>query len=144
MVAKPSVSVIHHKIKLLIENLINIRDDAGEFLVPLKDGRKIQAKCWNGWEWTQGVGLYGIWKFYEITGDAQYLKIIEDWFAERFAEGSTDKSINTMAPFLTLAFLYEKTGNITYLPWLDAWAEWAMYIAQDKVWRIPAYHLCRR
>ncbi|KAJ5590943.1 hypothetical protein N7450_004915 [Penicillium hetheringtonii] len=32
-----------------------------------------------------------------------------------------------MAPFLTLAYVYEKTGNMTYLPWLDGWAEWALY-----------------
>jgi len=39
----------------------------------------------------------------------------------------TTKNINTMVVFLTLAYLYEKTGNRTYLPWLDSWAEWAMY-----------------
>jgi len=32
-----------------------------------------------------------------------------------------------MSPFLTLAYLYEKTGEQTYLPWLDSWAEWAMH-----------------
>lgn len=32
-----------------------------------------------------------------------------------------------MAVFLTLAYVYEKTGEQTYLPWLDSWAEWVMY-----------------
>jgi unsaturated rhamnogalacturonyl hydrolase len=32
-----------------------------------------------------------------------------------------------MAVFTTLAYLYEKTGEQTYLPWLDSWAEWAMH-----------------
>lgn len=32
-----------------------------------------------------------------------------------------------MAPFLTLAYLYEETGDKTYLPYLDSWAEWAMH-----------------
>jgi unsaturated rhamnogalacturonyl hydrolase len=32
-----------------------------------------------------------------------------------------------MAVFLTLANVYEKTGEHSYLPWLDSWAEWAMY-----------------
>jgi unsaturated rhamnogalacturonyl hydrolase len=31
-----------------------------------------------------------------------------------------------MAPFLTLAYRYEETGDRTLLPWLDSWAEWAM------------------
>jgi unsaturated rhamnogalacturonyl hydrolase len=125
--SKPSSTEIHRVIDLLINNLINIRDDKGEFLVHLKNGQTIQAKCWNGWEWTHGVGLYGIWKIYEMTGNEPYLKIIEDWFAERFTEGGTSKNINTMAPLLTLAYVYERTRNQMYLPWLDAWAEWAMY-----------------
>ncbi len=32
-----------------------------------------------------------------------------------------------MAVMLTLAHLYEKTQNATYLPWLDSWAEWALH-----------------
>lgn len=123
----PSAGEIHTAINRLINNLINIKDPTGKFLLHLEDGRVIDTKSWNGWEWTHGIGLYGIWKYYEITGDASLLKIIEDWFAARFAEGGTTKNINTMAVFLTLAYVYEKTGNMTYLPWLDAWGEWAMH-----------------
>ncbi|RAK96040.1 glycoside hydrolase family 88/105 protein [Aspergillus ibericus CBS 121593] len=118
---------IHTKINLLITNLISIHDTTGEFLLPLSDGRIIDTKSWHGWEWTHGIGLYGIWKYYELTGSPHLLKTIEDWFAARFAEGGTTKNINTMAVFLTLAYVYEKTGNVTYLPWLESWAEWAMY-----------------
>jgi unsaturated rhamnogalacturonyl hydrolase len=125
--SKPPSADVHAAIRLLVGNLINIKDDTGEFLIHLDDGRVIDAKCWNGWEWTHGVGLYGIWKYYEMTGDPSLLKIIEDWFAARFAEGGTTKNINTMAVFLTLAYVYEKTGNVSYLPWLDTWGEWAMY-----------------
>lgn len=32
-----------------------------------------------------------------------------------------------MSPFLTLAYVYEKYQDQTYLPWLESWAEWAMY-----------------
>ncbi|KAJ5885997.1 uncharacterized protein N7473_008671 [Penicillium subrubescens] len=118
---------VHKSVNLLIDNLVNIKDETGRFLMPLADGRIIDTKSWHGWEWTHGIGLYGLWKYYELTGDERLLKIIEDWFAARFAEGGTTKNINTMAVFLTLAYVYEKTGNPTYLPWLDAWAEWAMH-----------------
>jgi unsaturated rhamnogalacturonyl hydrolase len=116
---------VHKSIKLLINNLVNITDTTGEFLMTLADGRVIDTKGWNDWEWTHGIGLYGIWKYYELTGEDETLKVIEDWFAGRFKAGGTTKNINTMAVFLTLAYVYEKTGNATYLPWLDAWAEWA-------------------
>ncbi|RHZ69802.1 hypothetical protein CDV55_105604 [Aspergillus turcosus] len=124
---RPSQTEVHQTVKRLITNLVNIKDATGQFLLRLQDGRVIDTKSWHGWEWTHGIGLYGIWKYYEMTGDESLLRIIEDWFAARFAEGGTTKNINTMAVFLTLAYVYEKTGNVTYLPWLDAWAEWAMY-----------------
>ncbi|KAH0490862.1 hypothetical protein TgHK011_002313 [Trichoderma gracile] len=118
---------VHSKIQLLIDGLVNIRDETGEFLMTLADGRVIDTKGWNDWEWTHGVGLYGIWHYYQTTGDAKYLQIIEDWFKNRFAAGGTTKNINTMAAMLTLAYVYEKTRNPTYLPWLDSWAEWAYH-----------------
>jgi unsaturated rhamnogalacturonyl hydrolase len=123
---KPPVAEIHRKINLLINNLVHIKDKTGKYLLHLPDGRIIDTKSWQGWDWTHGIGLYGVWKYYELTGEPSLLRIIEDWFAARFAEGGTTKNINTMAAFLTLAYLYEKTGSATYLPWLDAWAEWVM------------------
>ncbi|EKS1847109.1 glycoside hydrolase family 88 protein, partial [Cronobacter muytjensii] len=61
------------------------------------------------------------------TGDARMRAVIDDWFTGRFAEGATTKNVNTMAPFLTLAYRYEETGDTRLLPWLESWAEWAMY-----------------
>ena len=118
---------IHKSVKLLINNLVNITDTTGEFLLTLPDGRVIDTKGWNDWEWTHGIGLYGLYRYHVLTNDASTLQIIEDWFRDRFAAGGTTKNINTMAAFLTLAYLYEKSGNQTYLPWLESWAEWAMY-----------------
>lgn len=116
---------VHGKINLLINGMVNIKDKTGEFLLRLDDGRVIDTKGWNDWEWTHGIGLYGIWQYYELTGDEKCLVIIEDWFAARFAAGGTTKNINTMAVFLTLACVYERTKNPNYIPWLDSWAEWA-------------------
>jgi len=118
---------VHKKIKLLIENLVNIKDSTGEHLVKLPNGRLLDTKGWNTWEWTQGVGLYGLWMYYSLTASPEAWTPMEDWFKARFAEGGADKNINTMAPMLTLAYMYETTKNPTYLPWLDTWAEWAMY-----------------
>ena len=109
----------------LTDNLVAITDETGEFLLRLDDGRVIDTKGWAGWEWTQGIGLYGIWQYYDQTGDPAMRDIIDSWFVARLAEGTT-KNVNTMAPFLTLAYRYEETGDRTLLPWLDSWAEWAM------------------
>ncbi|EHY56491.1 hypothetical protein HRR83_002423 [Exophiala dermatitidis] len=121
-----SATSIREKIDLLIHNLVNIKDETGHFLLELADGRIIDTKGWNDWEWTHGIGLYGLYQYHALTSSASALKTIEDWFSARLAEGTT-KNINTMAVFLTLAYLYEKNGEQSYLPWLDSWAEWAMY-----------------
>jgi len=49
-------------IDLLINHLITDKDETGEFLLHLEDGRIIDTKGWAGWEWTHGIGLYGLWK----------------------------------------------------------------------------------
>ncbi|QCT21868.1 glycoside hydrolase family 105 protein [Jejubacter calystegiae] len=122
-IARDELKSLIHKVT---DNLVNIHDETGEFLLRLDDGRVIDTKGWAGWEWTHGVGLYGIWQYYHQTGDAKMRDIVDRWFADRFAEGATTKNVNTMAPFLTLAYRYEETGDQTLLPWLDSWAEWAM------------------
>ena len=111
----------------LIANLLHIKDETGEFLLHLEDGRVIDTKGWNGWEWTHGVGLFGLWNLYQLNKDPKTLDIIKRWFADRFAEGTTTKNINTVAPFLTLANLYQAEGDVSHAPYLDTWAEWVMY-----------------
>lgn len=42
-------------INRLIDCLINIKDETGEFLLRLEDGRVIDTKGWNDWEVSFGV-----------------------------------------------------------------------------------------
>lgn len=118
---------IHRTVQLLISNLVDLKDSSGEFLLRLDDGRVIDTKGWNDWEWTHGIGLYGIHQYYQLTGQPRCRQIIEDWFRDRFRAGTPTKNVNTVAALLTLANLYEETGEQTYLPYLDTWAEWVMH-----------------
>ncbi|HEY0216656.1 MAG TPA: glycoside hydrolase family 88 protein [Cellulomonas sp.] len=116
---------IQELVHRLTDNLVHITDETGQFLLRLDDGRVIDTKGWDGWEWTHGIGLYGIWQYYDQTADPVMRDVVDSWFEARLAEGTT-KNVNTMAPFLTLACMYEKTRDCTLLPWLDSWGEWAM------------------
>ncbi|MGL3608105.1 glycoside hydrolase family 88/105 protein [Rhizobium sp. G187] len=111
----------------LTENLINIKDETGAFLLRLDDGREIDTKGWNGWEWTHGIGLYGLFKYWQMSNDPKALDIITRWFAARFEEGTPTKNVNTVAPFLTLACLHECRPDQSWVPYLDTWAEWVMH-----------------
>ena len=121
-----SAEKIQHTVRRLIDNLVNITDQTGEFLLRLEDGRVIDTKGWNDWEWTHGIGLYGIFKHWELSGDPAALAIMQNWFRDRFAAGTPTKNVNTVAPFLTAAYLAERTGDTSFLPYLDSWAEWIM------------------
>ena len=101
-----SADDVDRHIQLLIHNLVSIRDTSGEFLLRLPDGRVIDTKGWNDWEWTHGIGLYGIWKYYQKPRRA-LPRIMLDWLPIGFGGGAPTKNINTVAPFLTLAYLYE-------------------------------------
>jgi unsaturated rhamnogalacturonyl hydrolase len=115
---------IEQKIELLIDNLINLNDPDGKYAIPLADGRKIDNKSFNYWEWTAGVGLYGMMKYYKLTKKQEVLNIIVKWFDNQFKELPVEKNVNTMVQMLTLAYLYEETGNPTYLPYLETWGDW--------------------
>jgi unsaturated rhamnogalacturonyl hydrolase len=117
---------IDQQIRQLIRNLVEIKDSSGEFLLRLADGRIIDTKGWNDWEWTHGVGLYGILRYYQQTKDASCKEIMLNWFRDRFAAGPPTKNINTVAPFLTLAYLHEENPNAAWLSHLEEWAEWLM------------------
>jgi hypothetical protein len=65
----PARADVSAAIDKLIDNLVNIKDETGEFLLRLEDGRIIDTKGWAGWEWTHGVGLFGMWRYFEQTGD---------------------------------------------------------------------------
>jgi unsaturated rhamnogalacturonyl hydrolase len=119
-------SEVRAAIDKLIDNLVNLKDETGEFLLRLDDGRVIDTKGWNDWEWTHGIGLFGMYRYFEQTNDQRALDVMLAWFRDRFAAGTPTKNINTMSPFLTLAYLFEDTGDQSYLPYLDSWAEWLM------------------
>jgi len=78
------------------------------------------------WEWPQGVGMYGLFKYYQQSGKKEYLDYMVDWYDRHIRDGLPDKNVNTMAPMLTLAHIYEFNNNEKYLEILTEWAEWVM------------------
>jgi len=86
-----------------------------------------EAKSLGAWDWTHGIGLYGLYKIYEFTQDEKYLDMIEEWFADRMEIGLPVRNVNTVCPLLTMAFLHEKRPKEEYRRIMDEWAEWIMH-----------------
>jgi unsaturated rhamnogalacturonyl hydrolase len=68
-----------------------------------------------------------LYRYYTYSKNQKYLDFIVKWFEDRFKEGLPEKNINTMAPMLTLTYLYEDTHNPLYLDRCTKWAEWVLY-----------------
>ena len=82
---------------------------------------------WNtSWDWAQGVGLYGIWKHYEATGDQASYKAVQDWYTTRLPQGQR-KHVNSMSVMSTLADLYKTDHNAKWVSYLGEWGSWCMY-----------------
>jgi unsaturated rhamnogalacturonyl hydrolase len=80
----------------------------------------------NLWEWPQGVGIYGLYKYYLDTKNPEILEFLIRWFDARIEEGLPEKNVNTMAPMLTLIGVYEITKNEKYLSLCKEWSAWIM------------------
>ncbi|WP_157949990.1 glycoside hydrolase family 88/105 protein [Vallitalea okinawensis] len=79
------------------------------------------------WNWRQGVGLYGIFKLYEVTMDEEILNFMEGWIQRRLEEGQPDmRHINTVCPMLTVTSIYEINKKAEYLSLIEDWAHWVM------------------
>lgn len=111
-------------IELLIHNLVNLSDPTGEFSIQVADGSIIDNKSFDYWEWTSGIGLYGMIKYYQLTHGKKVLDRIIQWYDDHLTGEPTEKNINTMVQMLTLSYLYEETGDKAYLPFLEQWGDW--------------------
>lgn len=78
------------------------------------------------WEWPQGVGMYGLFKYYQQSGRKEYFDFMVDWYDRHIKKGLPGKNVNTMAPMLTLAHIYEISQDSKYMEIMTEWAEWVM------------------
>lgn len=121
--------VIEEKLTRLIEAFTPILyEDDETFLKGMKDRNLAgdDIRRYQHWEWTQGVGLYGLWKMFARTKEQKYLDILTKFFDAQIEIGFPSLNVNTMAPFLTMSYVGEYLGQEKYLaPCRDA-ARWIM------------------
>lgn len=80
----------------------------------------------HAWDWYQGTALFGLYTYYQETGERRVLDYLIGWFEAQMRRGLPEKNVNSMCPLLTLSFLYEETGRSDYLDVCREWADYAM------------------
>ena len=122
-------TLIEEKLVKLIDAFTPILYEDDEiFLAGMKDRNLAgdDIRRYQHWEWTQGVGLYGLWKQFAKTQDQKYLDILTKFFDAQLEIGFPALNVNTAAPFLTMSYVGEHLSDERYLtPCRDA-ARWIM------------------
>lgn len=67
------------------------------------------------WEWTQGVGLYGLWKLFHYEKRESCLETLRKYYDRQIEIGFPSLNVNTAAPYLAMSFLAEYTGEEKYM-----------------------------
>ncbi len=122
-------TVIENKLLKLVDAFCPILYEDDEiFLRNMKDRNLAgdDIRRYQHWEWTQGVGLYGLWKLFVNSGDRKYLDILTKYFDSQLEIGFPALNVNTMAPFLTMSYVGEYLGSERYLEPCRRSAAWIM------------------
>ena len=108
------------RLRLVTNRMLGMKNEGVEEQFPIS---LIDIDCW---EWPQGVGLYGLCKYYMETKDEDIFRFLIKWYDDRLQEGILERNVNTTAPMLTLTYLYEMTGREEYRYQIEDWAAWIM------------------
>lgn len=122
-------SIIEAKLNLLIHSFEQVLyDDDKTFLKNMQNNNLAgdNINRYRYWEWTQGVGLFGLWKVYDEAKDIEIWNMLIKYYESQLKTGLPAKNINTTAPLLTLTYVYEKSGNARYETICKEWAKWLM------------------
>lgn len=122
-----SEELIKGKLELLIKSFKETLYEKDEtFYEIMKSGNLggDDLNRYKHWEWPQGVGLFGFWKMFQETKNPEYLDVLVKYYEEQFSVGLPTKNVNTAAPLLTLAYLYEYTKDEQYKEVCVEWANW--------------------
>ena len=122
-------TIIREKLNCLIKAFTPILYEDDEiFLENMKEKNLAgdDIRRYQHWEWTQGVGLYGLWKLFVSTKEQQYLDVLTRFYDSQLEIGFPALNVNTIAPFLTMSYVGEYTQQEKYLAPCRETAQWIM------------------
>lgn len=121
---------VDEKLKKLLDAFSPILyEDDEPFMRSMREKKHIseeELQKYAHWEWTQGVGLYGLWKLFESTREENYLSMLTRFYDNQLKIGFPELNVNTMAPYLTMSYLGEYLNSETYMEPCRQAAEWIM------------------
>ena len=119
-------SKIENALTRLVAGFESLRHD-GRYDEPNLDGSPGDYISFDGWEWPQGVGLYGLAQLWLARGqDAELGAMLTGWYDRALTRGLPAMNVNTTAPMLALSILWRETRDPRHGAALADWADRVM------------------
>jgi len=109
---------INGKLDRMVEALTHILYEEDDIFLKNMESHNLAGDDivkYRFWEWTQGVGLFGLWKLFCYEKKEDYLNMLKKYYDRQIGIGFPALNINTAAPYLTMSFLAEYTGEEKYM-----------------------------
>lgn len=129
MQATAHETILREKLNCLIEAFTPILYEDDEIFLKNMQEKNLAGddiRRYQHWEWTQGVGLYGLWKLFASTKEQEYLDVLTRFYDAQLEIGFPALNVNTIAPFLTMSYVGEYLQNEKYLAPCRETAQWIM------------------
>jgi unsaturated rhamnogalacturonyl hydrolase len=75
---------------------------------------KPKGQRWHQWDWSIGVGFYGVGKAYDLNHDDAYIMKLKEWVDSRIDGGIPAICVNTNAPLTTVLRLQQRCPEERY------------------------------
>ena len=122
-------NMISEKLEKLVEAFCPILYEDDEIFLETMKKRNLAGddiRRYQHWEWTQGVGVFGLWKLFAATKEEKYLDILTRYYDNQLAIGFPALNVNTVAPFLAMSYVGEYLKSEKYLAPCREAAKWVM------------------
>ncbi|MFK8081026.1 MAG: glycoside hydrolase family 88 protein, partial [Granulosicoccus sp.] len=87
------------------------------------DGFRLQ---FDEWDWEIGVGLYGLYRHAQVSGDQRLIAAIVAWYDWQIERGLPRRQVNSTAPMLALVCLLDHVDRPEWEDLVTDWADWLM------------------
>ncbi|WP_316862622.1 glycoside hydrolase family 88 protein [uncultured Cohaesibacter sp.] len=91
---------------------------------PLNEGGfKLQ---FDEWDWEVGVGMYGLMRHAEASGNKELIASLEAWYDWQIGRGLPPRQVNSTSPMLALSVLIDYVDRPDWEELIKDWANWLM------------------
>ena len=116
---EPDLNELMSRVAMGLARLKGMNETAS----PVSGGFTIQ---FDEWDWEVGVGLYGLIRHAEASGDGELMESLARWYDWQIDRGLPKRQVNSTSPMLALCLLVDHYERPDWEKLVTDWADWLM------------------